>query len=71
MHKKSGRRLRDLLEKNMQLQEMNPVYANSMADLVHELRNSLVTLNFCVELAATGHSAKPAHYQWMAIEHPP
>lgn len=63
-----GRRVRDLTAQNVRLQEKNRVCAAYIADIAHELRNSLLTLNFYVELLAKGHSARHEHYQQMAVQ---
>ena len=63
-----GRRVRDLTAQNVQLQEKNRVCAAYIADIAHELRNSLLTLNFYVELLAKSHSARHDHYQQMAVQ---
>lgn len=58
--------VRDLTAQNARLQEKNQVCAAYIADIAHELRNSLLTLNFYVELLAKSHSTRHDHYQQMA-----
>lgn len=63
-----SRQLAELTEKNRQLQEINRVCSAYIADVAHELRNSLLTLNFYVGLLANGRSDKQEHYQRMALQ---
>ncbi|MCB0182811.1 MAG: HAMP domain-containing histidine kinase [Caldilineaceae bacterium] len=63
-----AQQVRDLTAQNVRLQEKNRVCAAYIADIAHELRNSLLTLNFYVELLAKRHSARHDHYQQMAVQ---